>query len=207
MDYPEFLILRLRGPGDSLLRDKKSIPFFLRVLPRKTKDRLVPRWFRWKLPLECEVKECIGSRGLEVRLPFTEEDLDHYTKDAITDMLHRIIMEKGVQNLVVDRPLEQFLEKGLRIDGGMIPYLMLDEVVKYVCKKHQIARRELRPVVMAGTTTTTFAVLKKLGTDLNRLTIVTDTPEEYEEFAHQAFEEQGLQQCICYSLEVFPGRT
>jgi len=192
MDYPEFLILRLREPGDSLLCDRKKMPLFLRILPRKARSRVVPRWFRWKLPLESKQTQCLGSSGQEVWLPFTKADLEHYTRGEITDMLHRIIMVKGVQNMVVDSPLEQFLEKGLRIDGGMIPYLMLDEIVRYVCKKHQISRRELRPVVMAGTAQETFAVLKKLGTDLNRLTIVTDTSEEYEEFAHQAFEEQGL---------------
>ena len=192
MDYPEFLILRLREPGDSLLCDREKMPFFLRILPRKVRNHLAPGWMRWKLPLECKETECIGSRGQEVWLPFEKSDLDNYSREEITDMLHRIIVEKGVQNMVVDEALEPFLEKGLRIDGGMIPYLMLDEIVKHVCKKHQIARRELRPVIMAASARETFAALKKLGTDLNRLTIVTDTPEEYEEFARDAFEEQGL---------------
>lgn len=199
MDYPDFLILRLRGPGDSLFCGSRSEiskkikrKHWLNLLPGKQGIHIRQWWMMWKMPIEIRATDCLGQQGEEVLLPFSEDDLSIYTKEEITDMLHRIIMEKGVQNMVVDAPLDQFLEKGLRIDGGMIPLLMLDEIVKHICKKHQIAKRELKPVVMAASVQETFYVLRKLGTDLNRLTIVTEAPELYEDFVRESYEEQGL---------------
>lgn len=187
MDYPEFTIIRLREEEEPF-----PLPAFFSLLPKKARCRLKYRWLMWRLPIMCEEAFCLKWQGEEFTLPFTREDLCAYTTAELTDMLHRIILEKGVQNMVVDKPLEPYLEKSLRIDGCMIPILMTDEIVKYVCRKHQISRRELKPVVIAASGSDTMYVLKKLGADLNRLTIVTEEPEAYEEYSRRMYEEQGL---------------
>lgn len=187
MDYPEFTIMKLRGADDPV-----PLPFLLEHLPGRWGQRMKYRWLMWRLPVGSGEVQCLQRLGEVLVLPFWEEDLNAYTKEEITDMLHRIIMEKGVQNMVVDRALEPFLEKSLPVDGNMIPLLMLKEILRYICRKHQISERELKPVVIASDYRDTSVVLGKLGTNLNRLTIVTEEPEAYEEYAQAMYEEHGL---------------
>lgn len=150
------------------------------------------RWLRWRLPVGAGEIQCLHRLGEVLVLPFQEEDLNAYAKEEITDMLHRIILEKGAQNMVVDQALEPFLERSLLIDGHMMPMLMLKEILRYVCRKHQISEREMKPVVIASNYRDTEVVLRKLGTDLNRLTIVTDEPSVYEGYSQAMYEEHGL---------------
>lgn len=187
MDEPEFTVVRLRAEEEAL-----ELPSFWRKFRGKTAQKIKYRWLMWRLPLACGELICLNQCGEEIWLPFTREDLAAYSNEELTDMLHRIIIEKGAQNMVVDKLLEPYLEKGLRIDGRLMPLLMLKEIVSFVCRKHQISWRELRPVVIAGEAEATRWTLNCLGDQLNRLTIVTKEPGAYESFARYSYEENGL---------------
>lgn len=209
MDGADFLIVRLRGREEPL--PPAAVPFFmaflnpygdsglalLRRFSGKWGRRLWYRWLRWRLPVACGPVDCLGSCGTEAVLPFSCEDLSAYTKEEIRDMLHRIMMEKGAQNIVVDRYLEPYLEKSLQIDGRMMLLLMADDILRQVCRKHQIARRELNLVIVASGPAETTWLIRKLGNGLNRLTVVTREPEAYQELAREFFEEEGLLVRVC----------
>lgn len=195
MDGADFLIVRLRGREEAL--PSAAVPFFIRRFPGKLGRLLRYRWLRWRLPVACAPVECLGSCGTEAVLPFSGEDLSAYTKEEIRDMLHRIMMEKGAQNIVADRYLEPYLEKSLQIDGRMILLLMADDILRQVCRKHQIARRELNLVIVASGPAETTWLIRKLGVGLNRLTVVTREPDAYRELAREFYEEEGLLMRVC----------
>ena len=209
MDGADFLIVRLRSREEAL--PPVAVPFFIAFLtPHESSDptliyrfpgkwgRLLRyQWLRWRLPLACGAVECLGSCGTEAVLPFSCEDLSAYTKEEIRDMLHRIMMEKGAQNIIVDRYLEPYLEKSLHIDGRMMLLLMADDILRQVCRKHQIARRELNLIIVASGPAETTGLIRKLGSGLNRLTVVTREPEAYQELAREFFEEEGLLLRVC----------
>ncbi len=187
MDYPEFAIVQLRREEAAM-----KLPFFLCMVPPKWKEQARCRWLMWKFPVAREAFTLLSTCAEEITLPFSSSDLAAFSREEITDMLHRIILEEGVQNIVVEKELEGYLEKGMRIDGRMLPLLMCGEIIRYVCRKHQIARKELALVVIASDYLETMYVLDKVGRNINRLTIVSENPEEYEVYARYKYEEEGL---------------
>ena len=187
MDYPDFAVVQLR-------REEAAIrpPFFMRAVPGRWREQARCRWLMWKFPVAREEFFLLSAWGEVIVLPFCSQDLAAFRREEITDMLHRIILREGVQNIVVEKELESYLEKGMRIDGRMLPLLMSGEIIRHVCRRHQIARRELALVVIASDYLETKYVLDKIGHDINGLAIVAQQPEEYEVYARYAYEEEGL---------------
>ena len=169
---------------------------------KDTKDTRISRiWFfhKWyreylyhKLPLSYEQLEYLQIPGKRIILPFTMEELQGFKKEKITDMLNRIIMEEGTQNIVVERSLDCYVDPAIFIDGYMIPFLYLDDIIRLVRKIHKIPEKSMKLKIIDNSTIDLEGMITTFLDNLNFLTIITDREEELLPLAEKIYDETGL---------------
>ncbi len=145
-----------------------------------------------KLPLKVEPLNLLDVEGKKITLPFTLSDLKEMKKEKITDMLNRIIIGEGTQNIVVEKSLDAYVDPSLFIDGKMIPFLCLDEILRMIRKIHRIPEKEMKLKVIDSNSVDLREVLSTVIADLNYLTVITERVEELESFAEKIYNETGL---------------
>lgn len=158
-----------------------------------------------KLPIEKEGTEFLGVKGERITLPFTEEQLYELGNRKCTELINRIIIREAVQNIVVENGLEPYLDEKVRIDGGIIPFVYIQEMLLYVRRKYRIAKREQKLVLIDSGGKDTEAVLKQIYENLNYLTVLTKREERFLKIRNIVYEESGLMIGISpFSLEEKP---
>lgn len=168
------------------------VPAYLEWLPGKLGNYFREKYLYKKLPVRKERMEVLQVEGQKLTLPYTYESLKKFPKEDITNILNRIIMREGVQNIVVEKKLEPYLDDSLLIDGRLLPYLMIREGTEWICNRHHIDRRGFQPVVVDSGDSDTEYVLAQIGQDLNFLTILTSRPEFFEDYVEQLYAQTGL---------------
>ena len=77
------------------------VPAYLEWLPGKLGNYFREKYLYKKLPVRKEQMEVLQVEGQKLTLPYTYESLKKFPKEDITNILNRIIMREGVQNIVV----------------------------------------------------------------------------------------------------------
>lgn len=173
-----------------------ALPSMLEMLPGKWGE-YIRRWYLFKnLPVDRQELKILDVRGQKLILPYTYESLKAFGKEEITNILNRIIMREDVQNIVVEKKLEPYLDESLLIDGRLTHYLLIREGINWAMRKHGIDAKNFNPIVMDSGDSDTEYVLSQIGQDLNFLTIVTRRPAFFEPYAEETYAKTGLMASI-----------
>lgn len=183
VDNPKYIYIETRKDS------KKQIALTNRFAFLK---KIYMRYQYHKLPITYEALDLLNVSGKKIILPFSLEELGEFRKEKITDMLNRIILGEETQNIVVEKSLDTYVDPSLFIDGRMIPYLYLDEIIRLVRKVHKIPEKDMRLKIIDSNSIDLEEILVPIIDNLNYLTIITEREEKIEALAEKIYEETGL---------------
>lgn len=176
------------------LEDKSELilPWFFRLLPGSLKEKAADKYIAARLPLTEKETKLFGREGMAVILPYLKKEFTGLDKTRQNEILSKVLNEYPEVPVGAPAKLERLLPAGAAPKGTAVMLAMMELIFMQLLRERKIPKKEMKLVCMDRPDLDILGLLEKWKTDLNFLTIVTDRPEYYGEFADRMFEETGL---------------
>lgn len=143
--------------------------------------------------MEVQDFSVLGREGLEVRLPFTYEQLKACNGDFRKELPGRLKAQYGSPTVTGPANLLPLFPEADICNGRYMPLLLVEEIVDGILTIKKIKKKEAHLVLFDGDSDYSFFLLSLFGKHYNYLTLVTEQlSRECEETIEQLFEEYGL---------------
>lgn len=173
-------------------RSELALPRLLRLLPGTLREKAISKYIADKLPLLEKETELFERKGMAVKLPYLKKEFTGFDREKQTELLKRVLEEYPEAPVSAPAKLEWLLPAQMAPKGTALMLAMMELIFMQLLRERKIPKKEMRLVCMDRPELDILGLLEKWKADLNFLTIVTDRPEYYTEFADRLFEETGL---------------
>lgn len=176
------------------LEDKSELilPRLIRLLPGSLKEKVADKYIADKLPLLEKETKLYKREGITVKLPYLKKEFTGLDRERQIEILSKVLSEYPGVPVSAPAKLEWLLPPGTAPKGTALMLAMMELIFMQLLRERKIPKKEMKLVCMDRPDLDILGLLEKWETDLNFLTIVTDRPEYYREFADRLFEETGL---------------
>ena len=111
-----------------------------------------------------------------------------------------VYAKRWIYRILIRRKRQEYVSVDLEEEEVLNPYLFqIREIIEQVLEKRNISYEKFAPVIIDGNDSEpALMAAELLADDLNRLTILTEHPAYFENYADNMYEERGL------LVEIFP---
>lgn len=149
-------------------------------------------YLRKELPFCQRARSCYGIKGIEIILPFYY-DSEKPSREFRIEYMERLIREKDLTDIYLDKKAREILEYPVEIRGPMLNYFMLPVLLdKWIMKRYNLEYHSIYPVVLDSGDRRVEFILEWLVPKVNHLAIATSRQEFFDSFVKEVYEEFGL---------------
>lgn len=180
---PEFLIICLTPCS------RKKI---LHVWKKKIfRERYFNKLYK-KLPHKQKIIEVMHVCGLQIELPFIQEQMEEIDQDFLECYIKKVMDEYEFSSCYLERDLYFMRNRIQSPKSWIFKYMLFPEGMKKFFHTYGISQKEARYVVVDGGNQKIEMVLQCLIPNANYMTVVTKRPEFFQNAVEEVFDETGL---------------
>lgn len=176
------------------LEDKEELPLPgpVRLLPGRLKQKARAQYIEKRLPLLERETELFGKSGTAVKLPYLKKEFMGLLQEGQVTIIRKVLEEYPRVPVGAPPCIERLLLADRAPRGISLMLSFMELIFIQLLREQKISRKEMKLVCMERPDMDILGLLEAWQPDLNFLTVVTDNPERYEEFAENASAKTGL---------------
>lgn len=159
------------------------------------------RWLYKKLPYREKGISVMGCYGVEVELPFWENELADMQEHYLENYIKRILEIYDIPECYLEQRLSYMQGVFGKEKKWIFSYLFFQQGMELFMKKHGISKKDVKVVIIDSDDKKIAMILETVLQYANYLTIVTERKEYFEKAVDIIYEETGLMVDVVSSEE------